>query len=107
MKPRRPRSPQHLTAEARRFWRQVVDEYQLEAHHLRILETGCEALDRMRQAQALIASEGMTVDGRFGPKQHPAVAVERDSRIALLRAIRELGLDVEAPAQSRGVSNGR
>jgi hypothetical protein len=52
----------------------------------------------MREAQAAIAADGAYVTGRFGPKAHPGIAVERDSRLAMLRAFRELGLDVEIPS---------
>lgn len=83
------------------MWNAIVAEYGLEAHHRAILAAACEALDRMREAQAAIAASGAYVEGRFGPKAHPAIAVERDSRAAMLRALRELGLDLEAPATSR------
>jgi phage terminase small subunit len=78
----------------------VVAEYALEAHHQLILGTALEALDRMRAAQAEIAADGITVPGRFGPRPAPAVAIERDSRMSMLRALRDLGLDLE-------VSSGR
>lgn len=95
-----PRAPGNLSAEARRFWRAVMAVHVLEPHHERILHVACEALDRMREAQAAVAKDGSYVDGRFGPKAHPGLAIERDSRLAMLRAIRELGLDL-VPAASR------
>lgn len=56
----------------------------------------------MRQAQAQLADDGLTTVDRYGGvKAHPAVVIERDSRTAFLRAMRELGLDLEAPATSR------
>jgi P27 family predicted phage terminase small subunit len=76
----------------------VVADFELETHHLTILAAACEAMDRMSAARAQIAADGITVDGRYGPRAHPAIAIERDSRTAMLRAIRELGLDLEAPA---------
>ena len=98
---RAPQPPRHLSREARAFWRSLVADFELEPHHLAILERACEALDRMRQAQVAIAEDGAYVDGRFGKKAHPALAVERDSRTAHLRALRELGLDLETPANPR------
>lgn len=80
------------------MWRATVAIYQLEARHETILMVALEALDRMREAQAAVTRDGAYVEGRFGMKSHPALAVERDSRIAFLRAQRELGLDLETPA---------
>lgn len=95
-----PTMPKHLSTEASKVWRSVMRDYQLEERHQATLLVACEALDRLRQAQAEIKRDGITVPGRFGPRQHPALAVERDARIAYLRASRELGLDLEAPPSS-------
>jgi hypothetical protein len=49
-------------------------------------------------ARKQIAKDGLTVrtaDG--GIRTHPAIAIERDSRLALARMIRELDLDTEPP----------
>lgn len=93
-----PPAPRHLSTEAKALWRSIVREFELETHHLSVLERACESLDRLRQAQAAVATDGAYVVGRFGPKSHPALAIERDSRLAFLRCVRELGLDLEAPA---------
>lgn len=100
-------APRHLSLEARRLWRETLRAYDLEARHETILMVALEALDRMREAQAAVAKDGAYVVGRFGMKSHPGLAVERDSRLAFLRAQRELGLDLEAPAASRPPSRWR
>jgi phage terminase small subunit len=100
-------APRHLSAESRRLWRETTRVYELEARHLAILLCALEAFDRMREAQAAVKADGAYVDGRFGMKSHPGLAVERDSRLAFLRAQRELGLDLEAPAASRPPSRWR
>jgi hypothetical protein len=43
----------------------------------------------------VIDREGIVVSGRFGPRPHPAVGIEKDSRIAFARLMRELDLDGE------------
>lgn len=98
---RPPQPPKHLGAAGRALWRSIVAEYELEPHHLAVLEAACQARDRMDEAHAAIERDGAYLPGRFGTKAHPALAVERDSRIAMLRCLRELGLDLEAPATSR------
>lgn len=90
-----PPAPRHLSKEAAALWRSVTTEYQLEAHHLSILERACEQLDALRLAQAAVAEHGPLVEGRFGPRPNPAVAMVRDATTLHLRALRELGLDIE------------
>jgi P27 family predicted phage terminase small subunit len=104
---KRPNAPRHLKAAGRRLWRAVVNAYELETHHLEILAAACEACDRMTEARELVDEEGITVEGRFGARTHPAVAVELNSRTAMLRAIRELGVDIEAVSESRPPSRYR
>ncbi|MEO8625622.1 MAG: P27 family phage terminase small subunit [Candidatus Limnocylindrales bacterium] len=90
------RPPAHLSARGRALWQRVVAEFVLEPHHLAILGAACEAQDRMAEARAAVKRDGAYVDGRFGLKAHPALAVERDSRLALVRCLGALGLDYEA-----------
>jgi P27 family predicted phage terminase small subunit len=77
-------------------------DYLLEAHHVRLLQLAGEAWDRCQQARQAIAADGITIkDDRGNIRAHPAVQIEKDSRIAFARIIRELDLDVEAPVSSR------
>ena len=63
---------------------------------MRLLQLAGEAWDRCQEAREAIARDGLIVltTGRA----HPAVAIERDSRLAFARLIRELDLDAEPPA---------
>ena len=45
--------------------------------------------------QRILDREGIVVEGRMGLKPHPAVSIERDSRIATLRCLRENRGDVD------------
>ena len=96
-----PQAPKHLSAEARNLWSATATSYEMEERHLVTLTVGCEVLDRMREAQVQLKLDGSYIEGRFGMKGHPALSVERDSRLAMMRAFRELGLDLEEPAAPR------
>lgn len=92
-----PRPPKHLKKDGRALWTKVLTAYGLEDFHQAILAVACEALDRKVQARELLDAEGLTtVDKNLIARPHPAVAIERDSAIRLLRALRELSLDAES-----------
>jgi phage terminase small subunit len=94
--PDKPKPMKGYTAEARRLWDQVLDGWDLDAPALALLDSACQALMRIRQAQATIAKQGPFFTDRFGqPKQHPAVLTERDAKQTLLRNLRALNLDLE------------
>ena len=91
--------PSGLSAATKRWWTQILLNYELGPADLRVLHACCSAWDRMTEAQRAVKKDGAYVQGRFGMKAHPGLQVERDSRTAFLRALRELGLDAEPPPQ--------
>ena len=92
------RPPKHLKPETARWWANVLSEFELEPHHVRLLSLAAEAWDRGQQARAVIEKMGLTFMDRFDqPSARPELAVERDSRLAFARLLRELALDVEPP----------
>jgi P27 family predicted phage terminase small subunit len=96
-----PPPPAHLSPSAAHWWTSVCETYVLQEHHLRLLQLCCEAWDRAQQARKELA-KGLTIrtaDG--GIRTHPAVAIERDSRLAVARLVRELDLDTEPPPPER------
>lgn len=97
------RIPAHLRPETRKWIRQILAEFDLESHHFRVLVKTAEAWDRSEQARERLADDGLTVLDRYEtPKAHPCVAIERDSRTAFFRGLRELALDgVDAPEAPR------
>jgi len=76
------------------WWNSATDKFELDSHHLRLLQAACEAWDRMTQARQEVATDGLTyVDPKGQRRPNPAVAIERDARIAFARLVRDLGLD--------------
>ncbi len=95
-----PPAPKHLAKPTAAWWRDVHVRFVLESHHVRLLTAAAEAWDRCQQAREYLAQHGLTYIDRFGaPRARPEVAIERDSRLAFARLLRELGLDAaeEAP----------
>ena len=95
--------PVHLSEPTRQWFASVVETYELEPHHLRLLTLAAESWDRCAQARAIIDEHGLTYQDRFSaPRIRPEVAVERDSKLAFARLVRELDLDTEiTPEASR------
>src|SRR5262245_2448137 len=95
--------PAHLSAEAAGWWRKITTEWDLDDAGQLILTMALEAFDRMRGAQRVIKREGLTIKGRA----HPATVIERDARLAMLRALRQLNLDLEPLRDRPGRPPGR
>jgi phage terminase small subunit len=94
-------APPHLQPNTRRWFAGVTNEYDLEPHHERLLQAAAEAWDRLQEAREALRKDGTYVEGRYGKRAHPAVAVERDSRVAFARLLRELDLDGEPAPDPR------
>lgn len=102
MKKRGPPPPGHLSEDAKSWWRTVLQHFDLEEHHLRLLRLACEAWDRAQQARAILDRDGITfTDDRKNIRAHPAVAIEKDARTGFARLVRELDLDAVDPPASR------
>lgn len=109
MKKSTPKTPIGLSAAAGTWWQKLSSEYQLEdAAGLLLLETALQAFDRMHQARDLIAVHGAVMLDRFDQlRPNPATTIERDSRAAMLAALKALNLDVEPLRDAPGRPPGR
>ena len=107
------KAPAHLAAPTKKWFARVARDFDLEEHHVRLLTAACESWDRMTGARETMAKEGVgtTYTDRFGfPKVRPEVAIERDARLAFMKLVRELALDVSAPSDDSrppGIGAGR
>lgn len=97
-----PAPPPYLAEAGRRFWLQVVQEWELDVRSLALLAAACKQADRAAEAREILQQQPVVILDRFGqPKTHPAVDVERNASLAFVRILREIGLDVEPPPDSR------
>lgn len=86
--------PFHLTPSSQVLWSQIIKGRTFEAQDLKTLQCALEALDRAEQARLAILEFGLVfTDGKGMVRSRPEIAVERDSRTAFLRAMRELHLE--------------
>src|SRR5256885_10397467 len=67
-----PEPRRHLSREVRAWWRVVVERYELEEQHLRLLQLACEAWDSAQAARVSRAKHGAVYVDRFGqPRARP------------------------------------
>jgi len=93
-----PHAPAHLESATAAWWIEVVTTWDLDQHHVKLLTLAAESFDRAVQARTILNRRGLTFKDRFGqPKPRPEIGIERDSRIAFARLLRELDLDIDAP----------
>jgi phage terminase small subunit len=98
---KQPKPPSHLRKPTAKWWLTVCDNFELDAHHIRLLTLAAESWDQCQKAREILAKKGMTFDDRFGqPRARPEVGIERDAKIGFARLIRELSLDCDAPGES-------
>jgi P27 family predicted phage terminase small subunit len=99
---RLPRAPDHLQDATKVWWKSVVRGWELEPHHLHVLQIACESWDRASEAAAAVKRDGAYFTDRLGSlRPHPAIVVELQSRKMFIAAVRELGLDTKPPDAPR------
>lgn len=97
-----PKPPPHLTAATRQWWQDVVEAYELDSHHIRMLSIAAQCWDEHDTATALVRKEGLVVTMPSGASRpHPAIRIANEARALFLRTLRELDLDMEAPASAK------
>jgi len=105
MRTKPPPIPAHLGEAGRKLYRRIAADFELEPHHLAILDTACHALDTAEACRVRLTAEGLTITGPKGAMLvHPLLAAERAARRQCLQALRQLGLDEEMaqPRDERG-----
>ena len=88
-----PKPPESTGKEGRRLWNDVFSQWDLTCAEVALLREAVTCIDRIREAQQVITTEGLVVFDRFKqPKQHPATLVERDNKALLGRLLKQLNL---------------
>ena len=98
------KTPSGLGAAGKKFYKQIVEAYvEFEsAHDVSRLIMACGCLDKISADEKIIKLEGRYIEDRFHQKrEHPAAKAIRDNTIVFCRIIRELGLDINTPGDSR------
>src|SRR5690349_11405914 len=92
-----PAPPGHLSGEAKDWWGRIVREYGIsDEAGLLLLQSAMESWDRVNECRVILKKEGLTVKDKYEQhRPHPAAGIERDSRKAMLAALKDLRLDVE------------
>lgn len=94
-----PGPPADLGDPGAKYWRSVVEDFELDESALELLAHACRQLDRAEAARTALKRDGMTFVDRWGqPRCHPALAEERAAHLAFLRLRRELAIDTEEPS---------
>ena len=95
-----------LQPKTKRWIKGICNEWQLDEHHKRLLVLAGASFDRALGAKALVDLDGPCVVDRFGQQRaHPMVDVQKQSSITFCRILREVGLDLTGPEDSRPSSN--
>jgi hypothetical protein len=86
----KPLPPEHLSAEMRSWWSEMVEQHDIdEPHRLLILTAAADAWDQSERARQILAEQGLLQgDG----KAHPAALIQHRSRNAFACLVSQLGL---------------
>jgi hypothetical protein len=88
-----PKAPNHFSEKARKLWKSIHEQYELEPEAAELLRVALENLDLADKARELLRTEGLVVNR----KKHPASDAVKLHDGMFMRAIRQLGLDIVAP----------
>ena len=95
-------APKHLRRSTKEWFASVVEQYELDEHHVKMLTRCAEAWDRGEEAREALAKHGLVFLDRFdSPRSRPEIAIERDARTGFFRGLRDLDLDCGTPSEPK------
>lgn len=89
-----PTPPDDLSPGSQALWAQIHRGWALDDSARLLLTVALRAFDRGAAARALVERDGLMLKGRA----HPALTVVKDADGILLKAWRQLGLEMAPPA---------
>jgi P27 family predicted phage terminase small subunit len=91
-------TPKGLGKHGQNLFRATMKGAKASEHDLALLETACRLLDRIHDCRHRLATEGLTVNGRYGqPVAHPLVEIERAAMAEFRACLKLLGLHEKVP----------
>lgn len=93
---RRPTAPADLGPKAKKIWREITRDFELNIVELRILEDYCREVDLIERLQDAVARGQLTVSGSMGqPVANELIKEIRQHRALLPRLVSALNLPAE------------
>jgi hypothetical protein len=95
--------PKTLGQSGRDLWQTLTDEFELDdACSRATLLQVCQCVDRLTQISERISREGLVVDTKTGPRDHPLLKSEIACRSFIIRGLQRLGLEPSNPVGRPG-----
>jgi phage terminase small subunit len=92
--------PEGLSERVQALWTEITETWDMERHHLVLLEEALRALDRITEARTEIKKHGIVVKTKSGySRANPALQVERDAGNRFLATWKAIGFDMEPPKE--------
>lgn len=72
----------------------IAAEFKIDSSaSLALLDVAAEAFDQALAAEAILAKDGLVVQGSRGPRPHPCTNISRDARMRMMTALKALNLE--------------
>ncbi|MCD9197476.1 hypothetical protein [Aeromicrobium wangtongii] len=97
-----------MSAEARKFWRELVTAYEFDTQELAILRAAARTVDRLERLAGAEAALGddLLIESKTGPVVNPILVEQRMQGQALARLVASLRIPQEGASSGDGSGRG-
>ena len=88
-------APDDLEEPEKQIWRVIVAQHNFNAAAAALLHSGLRSRAIARTAQEIVERDGMTLPGRYGPRLHPMLRIEKASRYLFYQTCKLLHVQME------------